>query len=457
MLALALSVALYALGLSLVFGVRDTRARRLFSSLLPLAALLLLLLLGGFLSPVERLFLSTVLMIGLIKCAVALRRPLAEVCGFSRLGCLLYFSIWPGMELRGFAQRVAWAPDVDAARALFQGAACCVLGVCALSLLSWFAPALSPVFLGWAGIAALLCAVHFGIGEMLPWLMRLAGFRTGKLFDAPLKSSSLADFWSRRWNLAFVEMNRSLFLRGLRKRLGTRRAVLGVFALSGVLHEMGLSFPAGAGWGGPMGYFLLHGVLTTFVEPRISSSLVKRALCWLAVFAPLPLLFHAPFHDALVLPLIHGLSLSLHARPFGWYLHAALWLGTVGHFCILGASFQVPKRLGWREDLARLSRFNRKVFWTYGAFIVLCIVSFGVLTGVLHDELLRGDKAAVALSLFIGVFWTARVLTDLFYFKHDDWPQGAEFELGHVLLTLLFCALALLFGVVVPLVAVLHR
>lgn len=123
-------------------------------------------------------------------------------------------------------------------------------------------------------------------------------------------------------------------------------------------------------------------------------------------------------------------------------LSAALWLAGIGHFCLLGASFQVPARLGWKEDLAKLQPFNRKLMWTYGAFTVLTIVSFGALTLGLHDELLRGDRAALGLAAFIALYWIGRILVDALYFDHRDWPAGKGFVLGHVFLTSLFIALA---------------
>lgn len=120
----------------------------------------------------------------------------------------------------------------------------------------------------------------------------------------------------------------------------------------------------------------------------------------------------------------------------------ALWLAGIGHFCILGASIQVPARLGWKTDLARLTPFNRKLMWTYGGFTVLTIIAFGTLTLALHGEFLRGDPAALGLAAFIGLYWTARIGVDLFYFDRSDWPRGARFVIGHVLLTGLFAALA---------------
>ena len=124
------------------------------------------------------------------------------------------------------------------------------------------------------------------------------------------------------------------------------------------------------------------------------------------------------------------------------FFDAVLWLAGAGHFLILVASFQVPFRLGWKTDLQSLMPFNRKLLWVQGAFTVLTIAAFGVLTLVLHKELLRGDRAALSLACFVGVYWTSRILVDAFYFSHADWPKGRAFVIGHILLTCLFSALA---------------
>ena len=119
-----------------------------------------------------------------------------------------------------------------------------------------------------------------------------------------------------------------------------------------------------------------------------------------------------------------------------------LWLSGAGHFLILVASFQVPTRLKWKEDLQSLTPFNRKLLWVQSSFTVLTIIAFGTLTLALHNEMLRGDRAAVGLLWFIGIYWTARILVDFLYFSHDDWPKGKGFVVGHALLTSLFIFLA---------------
>jgi alginate O-acetyltransferase complex protein AlgI len=124
------------------------------------------------------------------------------------------------------------------------------------------------------------------------------------------------------------------------------------------------------------------------------------------------------------------------------FFNLDLWLAGAGHFVILIASSQVPSRLRWKQDLAQLMPFNRKLLWVQGGFTVLTIIAFGVLTLILHTELLRGDRAAMGLACFIGIYWTARILVDAFYFSHEDWPQGKQFVVGHILLTCLFTTLA---------------
>jgi hypothetical protein len=119
-----------------------------------------------------------------------------------------------------------------------------------------------------------------------------------------------------------------------------------------------------------------------------------------------------------------------------------LWLTGVGHFAILIASFQVPSRLNWKEDLQLLRPFNRKLLWVQSGFTVLTIIAFGVLTLALHHELLRGDRAALGVAAFIGIYWTVRILVDALYFSHSDWPAGKQFVVGHFLLTSLFSFLA---------------
>ncbi len=139
-----------------------------------------------------------------------------------------------------------------------------------------------------------------------------------------------------------------------------------------------------------------------------------------------------------------GSAMAIFSNSMSVYkiFSLALWLAGIGHFCVLIASFQVPSKLAWKEDLQKLTPFNRKLMWVHGGFAVLTIVAFGALTLALHNELLRGDRAALGLALFIGVYWLARTVVDFTYYEHQDWPHGPVFVVGHGLLTSLFAFLA---------------
>jgi D-alanyl-lipoteichoic acid acyltransferase DltB (MBOAT superfamily) len=158
------------------------------------------------------------------------------------------------------------------------------------------------------GISLLL---HFGLFNVLAGMWRALGVDCRPLFRAPLLSTSLNEFWSRRWNLAFSEMTALAVYRPLSAFLGRKPALAAAFIASGLVHELAISVPVCAGYGLPMSYFLLHGLLVLF-----ENSLERRQLpisrhpwagrlwvrFWLVV--PLPILFHRPFLSGIVWPLI---------------------------------------------------------------------------------------------------------------------------------------------------------
>ena len=103
---------------------------------------------------------------------------------------------------------------------------------------------------------------------------------------------------------------------------------------------------------------------------------------------------------------------------------------------------QVPHRLAWRSELKRLSSFNRRLMWAYHGFVGLAIAGFGTLTLLLHDEMLRGDREALAIVALMAAWWTGRILVDLFWYSSDDWPRGRAYVLGHAALVVAFVGMA---------------
>src|SRR2546429_1369169 len=160
-------------------------------------------------TPAQRLLVGCLGAIYLLK-AVALgirRSPRAPT------GLAVFLFAWPGVIPDYFRERQP-AQTIEPARFLAAWTRMS-LGALSIVLLAVYAPHIPDRLLGLAGIAGLLLAIHLGAGDLLPWFLRWTGFAVPLLFDRPWAARSLAEFWSRRWNLAFVDMNQRLFLRRL--------------------------------------------------------------------------------------------------------------------------------------------------------------------------------------------------------------------------------------------------
>jgi alginate O-acetyltransferase complex protein AlgI len=53
---------------------------------------------------------------------------------------------------------------------------------------------------GWMAMIGLIFALHFGLFELLALAWRRAGRNVTPIMQAPILSTSLNEFWSRRWN-----------------------------------------------------------------------------------------------------------------------------------------------------------------------------------------------------------------------------------------------------------------
>ena len=215
--------------------------------------------------------------------------------------------LWPGMRPWAFAG--PWgAPSRGARGAVVAGLA--VGGVALLVLHG--ARALGPA--GWREVPATLLAL-VAIGLALPFgaFRALAGFWRSRgapvvpLFDAPFRSRSLEEFWSRRWNRAFSEMLQLVLRRPLARPLGPAAAAATCFLASGLLHEYALSLPAGAGHGLPLLYFALQGGLVFAERAGLIAQATERerrawTIGWVVLLSWL--VFHPPALVAFVQPLL---------------------------------------------------------------------------------------------------------------------------------------------------------
>lgn len=212
------------------------------------------------------------------------------------LGWIAYLFFWPGMRPESFSQRSAQQESVG--RAFVEGFLFFIAGaVLHIALILFWSSFPNGVRL-YLGLISFMMLIHFGISSILFSVFRMCGWPVEPLFKAPLMSTSLREFWGKRWNLAFVDMDKRVILPLFPKQFGRAASVLGVFVVSGILHEIGISYPANAGWGLPLLYFFLHGILT-LIEPSVPligrSLNLKRIWVWLTLLIPVPLLFHESF------------------------------------------------------------------------------------------------------------------------------------------------------------------
>ena len=123
-----------------------------------------------------------------------------------------------------------------------------------------------------------------------------------------------------------------------------------------------------------------------------------------------------------------------------------LLIGGLLHFVILIASGLTPRLLDWRTNLAPLHPFLRRLFWVYGGFIVLTIISFGALTLLKADELSSAAPLARCVCAIIAIFWLARLAVQFFVFDARPFLTTAVRRAGYHGLTFLFSALVFIYG-----------
>ncbi len=158
-------------------------------------------------------------------------------------------------------------------------------------------------------LAGMSFILHFGILNLSTVLWRFFGVEVSELFIEPAKAKSLKEFWGKRWNMAFSEMTALIIYKPMIGQFGKTIAILAAFLVSGILHEIAISFPAQSGYGLPLFFFVIHAIgMTMERELAIVKQIIEhKILSHIWVFAwlllPLPLLFHAGFVDLVAKPL----------------------------------------------------------------------------------------------------------------------------------------------------------
>ena len=231
----------------------------------------------------------------------------ARVCP---LRAAAYLFAWPGMDAARFL-----SPDLAPAvrrSVLLKNAALAIIRILlgAFLLFDVARRAADPVLAGWIGMVGMILILHFGVFAVISAGWRALRVDAPPIMDSPLRSTSVAEFWGRRWNGAFNDLALGLVFRPMARRVVVLGATFLAFAVSGLVHELVISLPAGAGYGLPTGYFLLQGLAV--VVQRKTAVLRGAVSGWLftlvVVAAPAYWLFHPPFVARVIVPFMKAMG-----------------------------------------------------------------------------------------------------------------------------------------------------
>jgi hypothetical protein len=223
------------------------------------------------------------------------------------LGFLL---AWPGTDAATFlGAAVATRPKPAQ---WLAAAVKTMLGV----FLFWFAArqAPQPLLQAWIGAFGLIFLLHFGSFDLLSLAWRQAGVRAQPIMRSPALASSLSDLWARRWNLAFHQLAAATVFKPVRVRFGTGAATFATFFVSGLIHDLVISVPAGGGYGLPTLYFLLQAAGLAAERSAIGRGFgLGRGAAgrvWTGIVAGVPavILFHPWFMLRVLVPFMHAVG-----------------------------------------------------------------------------------------------------------------------------------------------------
>lgn len=228
-----------------------------------------------------------VLMFTVLKAATLIEtKPHPDTNGF------LYATAWVGMNYEEFNEKTESKPKFKA------GFISLTIGIA----LTYFAmDQENPVFKAATVFTAMIFIFHFGLLDLNAQFLNKFNHNVKPIMNAPWKAKTLAEFWGKRWNMAFRDAAHKLIFIPLNRKLGPSKAAGAVFTFSGIVHEAVISVPARGGYGGPFTYFMLQ--FAAIGMQRKFQLLNDRYFTWLILTLPLPILFHQPFFMNVFIPL----------------------------------------------------------------------------------------------------------------------------------------------------------
>jgi Membrane bound O-acyl transferase family len=226
-----------------------------------------------------------------------------------------YLLAWPGLDATSFlgespvsdclhCRSIEWLAAVGSF----------TFGVALLFAVAGLIPPDHPYVVGWIGMIGLVLILHFGVFHLLSCSWRSVGLQARPLMNRPLASTSLSEFWGRRWNTAFRDLTHRFLFRPCASWFGPRWGVFVGFLFSGIVHELVISVPARGGYGGPTVFFAIQGLAMVIERSPFGHQIglgfgwAGRLFAVAVLIAPVGLLFHRPFVVGVIVPFMRALG-----------------------------------------------------------------------------------------------------------------------------------------------------
>jgi hypothetical protein len=121
-------------------------------------------------------------------------------------------------------------------------------------------------------------------------------------------------------------------------------------------------------------------------------------------------------------------------------------VGVLMALLVLVNVVDVPRRLHWREEMARLSLINRQIFQVHSIFIVLMLALFAALLLTSADALLEPTRLGRAVLAGLTIFWGVRLAIQWFFYSPDVWRGNRLFTTMHVVFSMMWIYVTAVFG-----------
>ena len=127
-------------------------------------------------------------------------------------------------------------------------------------------------------------------------------------------------------------------------------------------------------------------------------------------------------------------------------LHLHLKVAGTCLFLLVLMNLLLPRRFRWADELGAVSLLTRQVFFVHHLFIAFTIAMMASLSPFFSGILLEPSPLARLVLLGLCLFWSLRLLVQLFVYDSRLWRGSSRRTAAHVAFTGLWVYLASVYG-----------